>query len=186
MLPLQITVRNTELSPGAEADIRKRIAQLSRYHERIGSCRVTIEVPQRRRKSDAACYSVRLDITVPGGELVVDRQPREQLRTALQEAFSSARRRLQDYARRQQGAVKTHEPQPIGRVSQYYPLGGYGFIETPDGDEVYFDRNSVLDGGFDRLDVGTEVRFTEEAGQKGPQATTVAPTAQHRHLEPQG
>ena len=65
-------------------------------------------------------------------------------------------------------------------MSQYYPLGGYGFIEAPDGHEIYFDQRSVLDGAFDRLDVGTEVRFSEEAGEKGPQATTVTLAAQHR------
>ena len=183
MLPPRIAIRNAEMPPETEADVRERIAWLSRYYERIMSCNVTIDVPQRRRKSDALKYRVRLDITVPGGEIVINRQPRDELRTAVQEAFTAARRRLEDYARRQRGVVKAHEPQPIGRVSQYYPLGGYGIIEAPDGHEIYFDQHSVLDGGFDRLDVGTEVHFSEEAGDKGPQATTVTRAAQGKHTE---
>ena len=182
MLLQRIAVRNTDLSPEAEADVRERIAGLGRYYGRMTRCFVTIDVPQRRRKSDTLQYRVRLDIALPGGEIVINRQPREQLQTAVQDAFHAARRRLQDYARRQDGAVKAHEPQPIGRVSQYYPLGGYGFIEAPDGREIYFDQNSVLDGGFGQLDVGTEVHFSEEAGDKGPQATTVTRAAQH-HFE---
>ena len=57
-----------------------------------------------------------------------------------------------------------------------------GFIETPDGREIYFHRNSVLDGDFDRLTVGSEVRFVEEPGEKGAQATTVRMIGKH-HLD---
>jgi cold shock CspA family protein/ribosome-associated translation inhibitor RaiA len=174
MLPLQLAVHNTTLSPEAEADIRDRAARLLVYYDRIMACRVTVDVPQRRRH-DGTQYNVRIDLTVPGGELVIRRRPHEELRTAVQLSFHAARRRLQDYARRQRGAVKSHEPHPIARVSQFYPLAGYGFLEAPDGRVIYFDRNSVLDGGFDRLEVGTEVRFAEEEGEKGPQATSVLP-----------
>ena len=86
----------------------------------------------------------------------------------------AARRRLEDYARRQRGAVKSHEETHRARVSRLFPEAGYGFLETPDGREIYFHRHSVLHPGFDRLAVGTEVRFVEEAGEKGPQASTVA------------
>jgi len=179
MLPLRIAVRNTELSPARERDIRNRVARLARFYDRIMKCAVTIEVPQRRRRSDATRYRVRLDLTLPRGEIAITRQPRADLRTALQDTFSTARRRLEDYVRRLGGAVKAHEPPLVGRVSQYYPLGGYGFIEAPDGHDLYFDKSSVLGGAFDRLDVGTEVRFSEEAGEQGPQATTVAVATQH-------
>jgi cold shock CspA family protein len=184
MLPLRIAVRNTTLSPEAEADLRERAAALGRYYERIVGCVVTIDVPQGRRKSQATEYRVRVDITLPGGEIVINRQPRDELRTAAQDAFSAARRRLEDYARRQRSEVKAHEAQPTGHVSQFYPLAGYGFIAAPDGHEIYFDQKSVLNGAFDRLDVGTEVRFSEEPGEKGPQATTVTLAAQ-RHVEHQ-
>jgi cold shock CspA family protein len=49
----------------------------------------------------------------------------------------------------------------------------YGFLQTADGREIYFHKNSVLQPGFDRLEVGTEVYYAEEAGEKGPQASTV-------------
>ena len=87
---------------------------------------------------------------------------------------TGSRRALEDHARRQRGDVKSHEEQPHGLVSKLFPDRGYGFIETPDGIEVYFHKNSVADPGFDRLTVGTEVRFVEEDGEHGPQASTVA------------
>jgi cold shock CspA family protein len=59
-------------------------------------------------------------------------------------------------------------------VSRLFPEAGYGFLETPDGRELYFHRHSVLHPGFDHLALGTEVRFAEELGEKSPQASTVA------------
>ncbi|MCK4467404.1 MAG: cold shock domain-containing protein, partial [Desulfobacterales bacterium] len=50
---------------------------------------------------------------------------------------------------------------------------GYGFLTTPDGREFYFHKNSVLDDKFKVLKVGMKVRFVEELGEKGAQASTV-------------
>ena len=47
---------------------------------------------------------------------------------------------------------------------------------------IYFHRNSVIDGGFDRLAVGAHVAFTEEEGDKGPQASTVRMLRKHGGL----
>ena len=49
----------------------------------------------------------------------------------------------------------------------------FGRILTPDGREIYFHRNSLLNGNFDKLEVGDEVRFSEEMGDQGPHASTV-------------
>ena len=113
--PLQLVAHNTELSASAAADVRERVERLSHYHDRIISARVTIDVPQRRRRSDALLYGIRIDVTVPGGEFVVDRQPRTDLVTALDGAFKAMRRRLQDHSRRQRGAVKAHQPPEVSR-----------------------------------------------------------------------
>ena len=60
------------------------------------------------------------------------------------------------------------------RVARIFPGGRYGFLETADGREVYFHERAVLDGAFPRLRAGQAVRFTEEPGDEGPQASTVA------------
>ena len=45
----------------------------------------------------------------------------------------------------------------------------------PQGEEIYFHRNAVLEPpGFDRLEVGSRVRFAEQQGFEGPQASTVS------------
>jgi cold shock CspA family protein len=55
----------------------------------------------------------------------------------------------------------------------------YGVIMTPDNREIYFHRNSVLNEEFDKLEEGTEVRFHEESGEQGPQASTVKVEGKH-------
>lgn len=172
--PLQIAVRNVEDSETARALVRKCVEKLEVFYDRITSCRVMIEVPQRFPAGTPIAYNVRVDIRVPREEIVIKRQAHPELHTAIQEAFDAAGRRLQDYARRARGDVKRPAPMSRAIVTQLFPLEGYGFLQTDDGRDVYFHRHSVLDEAFERLEVGSVVRFVEEAGDKGPQASTVA------------
>ena len=55
----------------------------------------------------------------------------------------------------------------------------FGVLETPDGRDVYFHRNSVLNGDFPKLSLGARVTFVEEMGEKGAQASTVRLTGKH-------
>jgi cold shock CspA family protein/ribosome-associated translation inhibitor RaiA len=194
-VPLQITFRNMESSPRIKEWIRAEAKRLETFYSQIMGCRVAVEVPHRHHRKGSR-YRVRIDLTLPGGELVIKRQPNirdrvkqrgeaqaskslevatpnKNLRLAIDDAFRVAVRRLQDYARRQNGRVKTHEPAPAARVSKLFPGKGYGFLITPDEREIYFHEDSVLNRGFGRLRVGTLVSFVEETGEKGPQASTV-------------
>ena len=172
---LQITARDVVLAPAEEQAIREAAAHLETFWDRITSCRVLVEVPRRRGRT-GRLYNVRVDLGLPGGEVVIRRQPREELLTAVQEAFKAAERRVQDAARRLRGDVKLDRSAPRGVVTRLLPWEGYGFITDDNGRELYFDRQSVLAGAFDRLEEGMDVRFTEESGEKGPQASTVAIT----------
>jgi len=197
ILPIQITFRNMEPSREAEEWIRSEAVKLDEFYNRIMACRVVVELPSRHRRFGSR-YHIRIDLTLPGGELAVKREPslrgdiqqigerkiekhlevkapHRELRQAINDAFKEMGRRLQDYSRRQRGNVKTHELAPRARVTKLFPEEGYGFLETPGGREIYFHKNSVLDGGFDRVKVGMAVRFAEEQGEKGPQASSVRP-----------
>jgi cold shock CspA family protein/ribosome-associated translation inhibitor RaiA len=193
--PVQISFRNMEPSEAVEEKIRAEAEDLDTFYDSIVSCRVVVEVPHRRHEHGNIVH-LRIDIIVPGGEIVVRHEPglhgareragveegtkafeaqtpHKHLFLAIHDAFDSARRQLQDYARRQRGMVKMHESPPHARVARLFPEDGYGFLETPEGTEVYFHRNSVLDAGFNRLKVGAEVAFVTEEGEKGLQASTV-------------
>jgi cold shock CspA family protein/ribosome-associated translation inhibitor RaiA len=190
-----ITFRGIDSSTALESEIRARIGTLETYYRPIMGCRVLVELAARHHETGNR-YHVRIDLTVPGEEIVVgheaslhataqdvdvekatkeaDLDPeRKHARVAVHEAFDIARRRLQDYARRQRGTVKTAARQPRGRVVQLFPIDEYGCIEAEDGHEVHFQKSSVLKNAFDRLTVGSTVSFVEEPGEKGPQASTV-------------
>ncbi len=177
ILPLQITFHDVDKSEALEEKIREAATKLDQFHESIMSCRVVVEAPHRRHRT-GKLYHLRVDVSVPGKELVVDREPgdrdsHEDVYVMVRDAFEAMERQLKDYDRKRHGEVKTSVTAPHARVSKLFPDQGYGFIETFEGLEVYFNRNSVLYDAFPKLKVGMEVRFKEEMGEKGPQASTV-------------
>ena len=194
LLPVQVTFRNMKDQARLKELVQKEAAKLELFYGRITSCRVVVERPQRAESSKL--YHVGIDLGLPNGELVVKHTPTlhgslQDMKTersrreaesvlvhknpqrAIHEAFQEMRRQLQDYARKQGGFVKSIPKLARGEVTVIYPDEGYGFLESTDGRQIYFHQASVLDGHFNRLRVGTRVRFAEEMGEKGPQASTV-------------
>ncbi len=111
-LPLQITFRNLDASETVEAKIRERAAELDQFFDRITGCRVTVETTTHKRQK-GRLYSVRVDLTIPDHEIVVNRSPasdhsHEDIYVAVRDAFDAARRRLEEHVRRRRGDVKTH------------------------------------------------------------------------------
>jgi cold shock CspA family protein len=183
-LPLQIAFHNMPRDADIEASIRANAEWLDNYYDRIMSCRVVVDRPHRHHK-EGNLHQIRIDLKVPGSELCVKRAPGEHadykdLNNVIRDAFDDVRRQLEDHARRR-GEVRVHESLPHARVVRVFPEAGYGFLETPDGREVYFHRHSVVKANWEDLTVGTEVRFAEELGEKGPQASTVVPVGRHGH-----
>ncbi len=169
----QVTLKNVPHSEAVEAKIHEKMEKLNQFCDNIMACRVTVEESQRRQRQ-GKLFTVRVDLTVPRRELVVNRIENEDLYVAVRDAFNAARRQLEDHSRKRRGDVKTHEEPPRGKVAKLFPFEGYGFITTDDGREIYFHRNSVIEPTFDRLEEGAEVAFLEEQGKEGPQAVRVA------------
>jgi cold shock CspA family protein len=70
--------------------------------------------------------------------------------------------------------VKVHEEhRNEAVVTRVLAEQGFGFLETTDGRQVYFHRNSVANDEFDRLRPGMGVHYVEEQGLDGPQAVAV-------------
>lgn len=182
-IPLQITFRHMDPSEAMEAKIREKAEKLDKFADHIMSCRVTVD-QEHKHKSQGKLFSIKVDITVPGNEIVITRHPdkhhaHEDPYVALRDAFDSAKRQLEDYVRKQRGKVKMHETAPHGKVKALFPYEDYGVIETPDGREIYFHRNSVVNKDYDTLNEGDSVRFSEEMGDNGPQASTVHVEGKH-------
>lgn len=140
--PLQITFRNMAASAAIETHIREKAAKLEVFYDRIMSCRVIVEAPHRHHHKGKA-YQVRITLGVPGPDIVVNHAPKrlsaarsevaetelaenhrpskhgahEDVYVAVRDAFHAAERKLQDHARRQSGAVKTHRKAPVGEAT---------------------------------------------------------------------
>ena len=176
-LPLQITYRNMESSEAVEDNINKWAEKLERICDSIMRCRVRVEAPSQRKRQGGH-YHTRIDITLPGGDIAVNREPSQHhsyvdVYVSIRDAFENAERQLEEYVRRRKGHVKTHEAEPRAWVEVLVPEEDYGRIMTSDGRDIYFHRNSILNAEFDKLTVGAEVRFIEQQGDKGPQASSV-------------
>lgn len=176
--PLQITSRDVPHSEALESHIRQKADKLETFYPNIIGCRVVVEIPHKH-KHQGRVFDVRLDITVPGKEFVVNREGHEDVYVSLRDAFDAARRQLEDYGRRQRGDIKTHAPVLHGRVVRLIEEEGYGFIETPDGEELYFHRENLAENNFHRLEEGSEVQFLEDIGSEGFQAKRVSMGKHH-------
>jgi ribosome-associated translation inhibitor RaiA len=104
-LPIQITYREIDPSDALSKLIRVEAAKLDRFFDRIVSCRVLVEREPRHLRAGAP-YHVRIDIGVPGEELVIKAAPTPRAvvykdpALAIRDAFRRARRRVHDHARR--------------------------------------------------------------------------------------
>src|SRR5688500_15690649 len=170
-IPVDITFKELERSDALETRIREWVGKLERVYDRIVRCEVMVETPHRHHRQGRQ-FHVRVRLTVPGGEIVASHDPgpdetHEDAYVAIRDAFTAARRQLEDHARK---TLKRGEKRPQeqngaqhGRVTFLDVEKEWGWLEPDDGRRIYFHRNSVL-GGIDQLAVGDEVRFTEEDG----------------------
>ena len=129
-LPLQITFRNMNHSEEVEDWVRSEAEKLETFYKRITDCRVAIEVPHKHHRKGKPLH-VRIDLKVPGKEIVIKREPvvmrrslvnrdgaasrripsklpHADLRLVIHAAFNAAARSVHDFAKRRQGKVKSH------------------------------------------------------------------------------
>jgi len=103
-VPLQVTFQNMPVSPAVEEHIRERADGLEKFFPRIISCRVSVETSAERHRK-GKLFHVRIDVAVPGRDIVVNKDPpehhaHEDVLVAVRDAFDKARRQLEDFARR--------------------------------------------------------------------------------------
>src|SRR5437868_13545467 len=169
-------------SDALEEDIRKRVAKLEKLYGRMISCRVSIEARTKQHRT-GNIYEAHIEMHVPRGHLVVSKEPHHvgerhantDVRASIRDAFKAAESQLRSFGKKQGGEIKVH-PSPVqGSVAELYCERDYGFIVTSGGARLYFHRNSVMNGGFDRLKRGDAVHFVEGMGDTGPTAAKVWP-----------
>jgi cold shock CspA family protein/ribosome-associated translation inhibitor RaiA len=184
-VPLEIAFHNIEPSERAEQEIRAKVADLEKIFERLVSCRVRID-QRAKDRTHTIPPVVRIELGLPGRpDIVVSHEPDHLLRkykhpdlhNAINEAFRIAERQLLDIKEQREGRTKEphhdSENQSLGQIAEIDGGGEFGFLMTKEGGLLYFHRNSVLSGDFDRLQRGDEVHYVEESGDTGPTASKV-------------
>lgn len=174
----EIIFHDVDRSEWVENYIGERLQKLERFAQGITRCHVTLAQEQGKHKKGNR-YSVMVEVRLPPQHDLAIKKQKEirdmptQLPALINLAFGAIERQLKKTAALRRGEEKMHDGQPHGLVEKLFDEG-YGFIRaTDDNRQVYFHRNSVLHGDFERLSVGTEVRFSPEEGDNGPQASSV-------------
>ena len=134
-LPVQVVFEHIKPVDYIDARVRDEAKKLEQFDDRITSARIVIGRPQHRHhKGDI--YTVRLHLTIPGApDISISRDPaatgrHEDVQVTISDAFSAARRQLQDIVRKRQGQIKTHEEPPHGTVTSLEPARDHGFIAS--------------------------------------------------------
>jgi cold shock CspA family protein/ribosome-associated translation inhibitor RaiA len=181
--PIHIDFQGMDPLDRLREKIEDDVMRLEARYGRVTSCRVVLKSPGNRHRTGAP-YEVSIHLSLPNGKDINIDQARHaderfaDANFALHDAFRRARRRLQEEARRLRGEMKAHEAYPVATVRQL--ADDFGFLEAGDGGgDIYFHRNSVLNGGFAQLKPGSRVSFAEEAADKGRRASTVRLLGKH-------
>lgn len=183
--PIEIAFHNIEKADWAEDAIRDHVARLEQMFDRLTTCRVRVD--QRANNSNNTIPPVvRIELSVPGHrDIVVAHEPDHlqrkfqapDLHNAINEAFRIAERRLGQFKDqlKDRTAAGRHEAANgmLGQIVEITPAQDFGFLLTASGGLLYFHRNSVLVGDFDRLEVGDQLHYVEDMGDTGPIATKV-------------
>lgn len=180
---LRINFRDMPTSPSVEAAVRDWVDKLEQFYDRIEYCDVVIERPHQHHHHGQRLH-VRVNVGVPGRDLVASRMheidgAHEDVYVAIRDAFTAVRRQLDEHVDRLRRYVKSRRGAQHGRVTYLDAEREWGYIDAGDR-RIYFHRNAVV-GGVDALEIGDEVRFADESGREGPQATTVTPIGEHGH-----
>jgi len=171
--PLEVRFLGLEPSAAVEEAARAKAAKLDQFRGDLMSCRVTIELPHKHRHQGQP-FEVRIDVTMTGRELCVDRVRNEDIYVALRDAFDDMMRRIEDSGHRVRGQEKQHAELLNGEVVRISSEERRGFIRTADGDEYWFGPDNVAGAPWEHLKVGAEVRFIPEVAAEGRQAKRVS------------
>lgn len=174
MRHVKIAIRDMPTSPALEEHIRHKAQKLSQFYNRIQSFHVVVEIPQKHKRN-GKLYNVRIEVTVPGKELVVNRKLDEDVYIAVRDAFDALLRQLETYVRKRQDSVQrhAHDQANYGHITKLFPEEGYGFIQSLDGVELYFNVENVAAPSFNELMIGDPVQFLGITGTSGWQAHRV-------------
>jgi len=175
----ELIFHDVDRSAWVENYILERVGRLDKFAEGITSCRVSLAQEQASHHKGNR-YSVMVEVRMPPNHDLAARKAKlirdmpTQLPALINLAFGAIERQLKKTAQLRRGEVKQHRDGQLHGIVEKVFDEGYGFLRAlDDGRQVYFHRNSVLHDDFESIAAGTEVRFTPQEGDDGPQASSV-------------
>ncbi len=177
--PLSISFRHMDSSPAIEHEVARRVGDLEKTFPRIIGCDVVIDASQGKQVTGRE-FQVSVNVRVPGPDIHASTHlgrstATDDVNLALHRAFDAAERTLREQGRRMSHVETKQHPDTLhGEIDRLFANEGFGFIAAEDGNEYYFQRDSMVAGRWDELKVGTRVRFRAMDGEKGPFAVSVA------------
>ncbi len=177
--PVEITWHNMAPVRHVETRVKQRVARLEKFFGRITRCHVVVEAPHQRHRQGNR-YEVRVEVTVPGGELSVNRGPGDDeahidVLVAVRDAFDAMERKLGRWKDQHTGRPEEQAGPLQGRIAEIDHDRGCGQIAAADGRLIYFHRNAVVAGDFGEMREGDTVELVVDRGQdaQGAHASTV-------------
>ncbi len=170
-VPAQVTFRNLAHSDSVKEHIDEKIDKLQQMCHSIVACHVVVEF-ENKNQHRGNLHNTHITITVPGQELVTKLNHNEDMYVSIRDAFDDMTRKLREYIKELRDG-KSHQSLLYGKIVRLFNGDGFGFIESDDGTEYYFNANHVAHPDFQKLSIGMPVHFIQEMGHDGPQAHRV-------------
>lgn len=190
--PVEIIWHNMTPARHVEKRVRQRVARLEKFFGRIIGCHVVVEASHQRHRQGNQ-YEVRLEVTVPGGLLTVDRRPGDDkahfdVLVAVRDAFDSMERQLRRWKDQHTGRPEVQAGPLQGRITEIDHDRDFGQIVAADGRLVYFHRNAVVAGDFAAMRAGDAVELVVDRGEDaaGAHASTVRAISPGAYVERHG
>jgi ribosomal subunit interface protein len=180
MQPIQVTIRDIPGSPALKNHLKRKAEKLDHYYHHIQRCRIVVDVPQKHKRQ-GKLFRVSIDLLVPGKEIVVNHKMDEDIYIAIREAFNAVLRQLESYSCKRRGDVKHHTGVSFGYIKRLYEEEGYGFIQSAEGDELYFSTTNISYPSFAQLEIGDIVNFITVPANDGIQAHRITRNS-HNHV----
>jgi ribosomal subunit interface protein len=180
-IPMELAFHELETSEFVRAHVRDRVDELQKFHDRIQSVRIAVEAPHRAG-DHVIQYRVRVDVRVPGSELVAVSKPSDDSEErqrdayyAVDDAFDKMETQLRRLAGKLRARRKERPHLMSGVVAALDPAAGTGFIEALDGRELYFENGDIRNAEIGDLEPGDSVRFEprDESGSPRPRVDYV-------------
>lgn len=188
MIDLKIQYLGFSESKAISEIVQEHVDRLEKINDKIISCHVVLSKPHRKHQHGNT-YHVKLRIHLAGANIIIDKDPgknhaHEDIHVTIRDAFLAAKRKIEDFTRIRAGQVKEKVRPLHAKILRILPAEDCGFVISEDHREIYFHRNAILNGAFESLHPGQEVRFAETEGDDGPQISSMEVVGQSGHIVP--